>query len=1230
AAVAGWVNGALTKASDNLYTYGSHMTLVKDFFSGKTIRYHFNDNGNQISIDDELGYALYTRYDQSGENADTPINHATTRSRMQRSVKNLLKNPSFENSADGWEKSSSGIFSREYAEGHMGVYGGKLEVSQGEAYMRQAVTLPAPETGEKRKYTFSGYLRSHVNAWLRITYTIPGEAEPRHFDSDPVPGSSSALYDTFTRVAVSFTLPDEADSLIYCTVMRYGAYGYTWMDGLQLEEGLTCNHYNLLENGDFVRKKADGVLPEGWNVNYDVSAYVNCRDLSTAADSEGVPELLKSSDAVRLAGRYDRTIALYQDLKIFGQTGDRFTLGGWCKSFAKKEDAENYVHCRITAAFYPSNPTTMADPYKVDGEVNFNPGENEWQFGSAGVVAPVNFNFVRISVEMKRQMNHADFTNLYFYPEAFGTDYAYDRDGNRRVAVELFGGASAAEYDDHDNMTSYIAPGHTKSSTFNYGTTEDEQKKHLLLESSSPLGTKARFGYGDYGTQKRADTSSITTVTDENGASRVTRLITRNTTEYQHNLNYVREETDARGKKVIKEVDANTGVTTKVTDPKGQEVVYTHDALRRVTQVATQDNGKTYRNNYTYDAARGLLTSVKHNVDDNAENDVVYTFQYDALGRKTKVLVGGETLSENIYQNDTSADHYGTLTQMKYGNRTVVKNEYDDFNRITGIRYGTERENSEEVDFEEQLRYKYDYNANGQVARVENTSLKHVTESEYDDANRPCRVKTREVEKDDAGNVTSQEHIYTGEVAYENVCGRLSEFREKVGSGYTAYKTTIGYDEENRPTALGYGSHGESLLEYDGLGRIAKATVKAGNGAANTTIYTYVNGATLEQYADLPADVVQNSERWKAAVNADGMQSTTGLVASIQQTGGNFTYEYDDNGNITKVTQDTVDTEYTYDALGQLIRVVDGQEGATWEYTYDQGGNILSKKKFVDGALDESMTFGYVHEGSTLDDDQVRENKWRDLLKYVNGQRITYDKIGNPLNDGTWQYEWVNGRQLARMYNIDTDASFVYNENGLRVQKTVNGVVTDYTLHGKNIVHMSQGSNTLHFFYDAQNKPAVVVYNGTPYSYVKNLQGDIVAILNSAGTTVVQYKYDAWGRPISKTGSMAGTLGTVQPFRYRGYVYDEETGVYYLRSRYYNCNWCRFPNLDLVLISKLLYCNIFAYGNNYPTGSIDTDGMWGTKLILAFMKDDYAKQIVTHWIDGGGEDLRIENDASWD
>ena len=59
----------------------------------------------------------------------------------------------------------------------------------------------------------------------------------------------------------------------------------------------------------------------------------------------------------------------------------------------------------------------------------------------------------------------------------------------------------------------------------------------------------------------------------------------------------------------------------------------------------------------------------------------------------------------------------------------------------------------------------------------------------------------------------------------------------------------------------------------------------------------------------------------------------------------------------------------------------------------------------------------------------------------------------------------------------------VYNADGLRVQKAVNGVATKYTLHGKNVVHMTSGEDEMHFFYDAQNRPAVVVYNGVPYDY---------------------------------------------------------------------------------------------------------------------------------------------------
>ncbi len=207
----------------------------------------------------------------------------------------------------------------------------------------------------------------------------------------------------------------------------------------------------------------------------------------------------------------------------------------------------------------------------------------------------------------------------------------------------------------------------------------------------------------------------------------------------------------------------------------------------------------------------------------------------------------------------------------------------------------------------------------------------------------------------------------------------------------------------------------------------------------------------------------------------------------------------------------------------------------------------------------------------------------------MNGTTITYDQIGNPLNDGTWMYTWEKGRQLKSMSKSGTTARFKYNENGLRIQKTVNGVVTNYTLHGKNIVHMTQGDNELHFFYDASNRPAIVEFNGTKYDYVHNLQGDIVAILDNDGTAVVQYKYDAWGRLIDCTfeagNDEAEALSTLNPFRYRGYVYDEETGLYYLRSRFYASIFCRFLNAD-----TLVSANTYAYCGNNPMCYSDENG----------------------------------------
>jgi len=186
------------------------------------------------------------------------------------------------------------------------------------------------------------------------------------------------------------------------------------------------------------------------------------------------------------------------------------------------------------------------------------------------------------------------------------------------------------------------------------------------------------------------------------------------------------------------------------------------------------------------------------------------------------------------------------------------------------------------------------------------------------------------------------------------------------------------------------------------------------------------------------------------------------------------------------------------------------------------------------------------------------------------------------------------------MQKSGVTAEFVYNADGLRVQKTVNGVVTDYVLHGKNVVHMTSGTDELHFFYDAQNKPAVVIFNGIAYAYLYDLQGDVIGLVDNNGTQMVSYTYDAWGKMLSKTGTLASTLGTIQPFRYRGYALDEETELYYNQSRFYNPSIARFITADTTgvltaSLKSLTEKNLFAYCDNNPVMRKDIDGaFWDT------------------------------------
>ena len=227
------------------------------------------------------------------------------------------------------------------------------------------------------------------------------------------------------------------------------------------------------------------------------------------------------------------------------------------------------------------------------------------------------------------------------------------------------------------------------------------------------------------------------------------------------------------------------------------------------------------------------------------------------------------------------------------------------------------------------------------------------------------------------------------------------------------------------------------------------------------------------------------------------------------------------------------------------------------------------------------------------------DSSWADLLTQYNGKAITYDGIGNMLTYNGSTYTWM-GRELRKITNGSNTYSYKYNADGIRTSKTVNGTTTEFFLNGSQILAQKTGDSVMRFFYDSTGK-RVGFANGTMlFYYLYNVQGDVIAIVRAAtGQIVAKYSYDAWGK-CTVTNATGYAVGDKNPFRYRGYYYDTETGLYYLNSRYYNPEFGRFISVDTVMgvNSDISTYNLFAYCGNNPITRYDNGGMSWNSIVF--------------------------------
>ena len=220
--------------------------------------------------------------------------------------------------------------------------------------------------------------------------------------------------------------------------------------------------------------------------------------------------------------------------------------------------------------------------------------------------------------------------------------------------------------------------------------------------------------------------------------------------------------------------------------------------------------------------------------------------------------------------------------------------------------------------------------------------------------------------------------------------------------------------------------------------------------------------------------------------------------------------------------------------------------------------------------------------------------------------QMTYDSAGNPLQWKGNVLQWDRGRRLIG-YGSN---GYTYDSGGIRQSKTVNGIThTYYTEDGT--IHKEELSdgNKLIYGYD-ESGIASIEYGNTRYYVQKNVQGDVVALVDGNKAVVAKYIYNAWGN--HKVLDAAGTentsddfIGNINPIRYRGYYYDRETNLYYLISRYYDPETGRFISPDQVGYALMGAeepngLNIYAYSLNNPIMGVDPTGqaVWWEWLLF--------------------------------
>ena len=1228
------------------YTYYSGYTTVRssgsDDVYGNTddiiTRYIFDQEGRVKSMysTDYSKTKIYGASSGVYENQDNVKNNLKTTVAIGGSTSNYLLNGGFEKStntaADYWIQSSNNIT---YGLSYIIDGGSKSAIfsisDNAEDSISQYTFLKAGE------YTLSASINTfnckNVKLFMKAESSSNKYIEEVPLNEYYTSGEASFASMTFTVSNYNSTGGENYNIMFYIEAedVSDGEVSIA-IDNVMLEENIGASNYSMIQYGNFEKFAIDSTgtylgngayfwaSQDGTLTRASVSAPFGYTGYLTGeiTREKYLKQTVYTAPAEYLA-EYDSYYGYSRHTE-----SKTYIVSGFAKGTGQVSSLNSHFALRIDVSYYRGRGQEAEIETK---RFDFVTACSDWQFVSGSI--DTREGELVSKIEVYCEYSHQPSGAAYFDEIAFFESYddsvvnysyydngllwvkesgyyteVYEYNDDKQVTRVANNNGQIIDYVYDDNG---ITVDHELVYTFTYGDKKDypywsEDPDSIITKI--PV-TKTQYEYNTYGQM----TSSSTFEIENSGNSIVTKSDTEyvtsrylyDTTSGSHIFGALLREEDNREIYVRYYYDQTNGrLLAAINTDEGTGTCYTYDAVGNVTSVlpASCVSTSSYSSitnsnsvNYTYNSAN-LLQSIKTETTE-------YEFFYDGFGNTDKVTIGGNEIVDYEYN-----PYNGKLHAINYENGFSVEYVYDELDNIKVVWYNNNGVRTKA--------FEYFYTAYGQMSRFDNLLTGKSISYKYDDDNRMTSYV--EYDTDDMANTFASTIFYD-----ENSRPDFVDYYTSYNAGSTSADSEIHYHHsyDDRIGNLDCydvvtnSTRGKIDYVYDGFNRLEEKVYdfyvsgNSGTRFTNTVDYTFVNSPW-------------NDERTSSLV-----ETVTSQVNNYEAV--TYTYEYDYNGNVTKITlSDGTEFRYIYDDLGQLIREDNTAKNYTYVYTYDNAGNILSHTRYALTAEGVTPTTSYGTFFYGYDD-----GTWKDKLTSYNNVEFKYDEIGNPTfyyNGLYYTMGWENGRQLSTLTWGSYDLSFEYNNEGIRTSKTVNEVEHIYHLSNSLVMAEEWDNHLVLYLYDADGSPIGMQYRNTTYAegvfdtywFEKNLQGDVVAVYNQAGTKLISYTYNAWGSSSATYyNGGASTTAKYNPFRYRGYYLDSESGFYYLNSRYYDPSIGRFITADkLATVKATAFSvtdkNLYAYCDNNPVTRTDNGGaFWDTVFDVVSLCFSVAEVVAT-------------------